>query len=170
MGYGGRNTNFFINLFFSCISFIIACGALGHGDNENRHTPTPVKGLRDHPAVVSISSGYYFANALTETKELFNWGRGDYGVFGNGESKSLWIPKKNDYFAYLKDSEKLSIKTLKSANNYSVALMSDGNLYGWGSNESGQMGIKTEIGVEMYETANFATSVVNEMFKGKKIV
>ena len=48
--------------------------------------------------------------------------------------------------------------------------MSDGNLYGWGSNESGQMGIKTEIGVEMYETANFATSVVNEMFKGKKIV
>jgi len=25
--------------------------------------------------------------------------------------------------------------------------MSDGNLYGWGSNESGQMGIKTEIGI-----------------------
>lgn len=50
----------------------------------------------------------------------------------------------------------------KSSNNYSVALMSDGNLYGWGSNESGQMGIKTEIGVEMYETANFPTNVVSE--------
>ena len=43
--------------------------------------------------------------------------------------------------------------------------MSDGNLYGWGSNECGQMGIKTEIGVEMYETANFATNVVNDRFK-----
>lgn len=31
--------------------------------------------------------------------------------------------------------------------------MSDGHLYGWGSNENGQMGIKTEIGVEIYETA-----------------
>ena len=25
---------------------ILACGALGHGDNQNRHTPTPVKELR----------------------------------------------------------------------------------------------------------------------------
>jgi len=57
----------------------------------------------------------------------------------------------------LKNNEKLEIKSFKSANNYTVALMSDGNLYGWGSNESGQMGIKSEIGVEMYETANFAT-------------
>ena len=33
MGYGGRNTNFFINLFFPCKLIILACGALGHGDN-----------------------------------------------------------------------------------------------------------------------------------------
>lgn len=32
------------------------------------------------------------------------------------------------------------------------------------------MGIKTEIGVEMYETANFATPVINDLFKGDKIV
>jgi alpha-tubulin suppressor-like RCC1 family protein len=70
----------------------------------------------------------------------------------------------------LKETEKLDVVDFKSANNYTVALMSDGNLYGWGSNESGQMGIKTEIGVEMYETANFATPVVNDLMKGKKIV
>jgi alpha-tubulin suppressor-like RCC1 family protein len=45
MGFGGRNTNFFINLFFS------SCGALGHGDNANRHTPTPIKALRDQAPV-----------------------------------------------------------------------------------------------------------------------
>ena len=48
--------------------------------------------------------------------------------------------------------------------------MSDGNLYGWGSNENGQMGINSEIGVEIHETANFPTMVVNEAFRGAKIV
>jgi alpha-tubulin suppressor-like RCC1 family protein len=47
----------------------------------------------------------------------------------------------------LKKTDKLEVLDFKSANNYTVALMSDGNLYGWGSNESGQMGIKTEIGI-----------------------
>ncbi len=47
----------------------------------------------------------------------------------------------------MKENEKLEVVDFKSANNYTVALMSDGNLYGWGSNESGQMGIKTEIGI-----------------------
>jgi len=45
MGYGGRNTNFLINLFFSSI------GALGHGDNKHRHSPTPVKTLREFPPI-----------------------------------------------------------------------------------------------------------------------
>ena len=44
------------------------------------------------------------------------------------------------------NEEKLKVIEFKSANNYTVALMSVGNLYGWGSNESGQMGIKSEIG------------------------
>lgn len=32
------------------------------------------------------------------------------------------------------------------------------------------MGIRTEIGVEIYETANFPTMTVNDEFKGQKIV
>jgi alpha-tubulin suppressor-like RCC1 family protein len=47
----------------------------------------------------------------------------------------------------LKNEEKLTIKKVKSSESYSVALLSDGKLYGWGSNESGQMGIKSEIGI-----------------------
>jgi len=40
---------------------------------------------------------------MLENNEFYNWGRGDYGVFGNGESKSLWEPKINEYFIYLKE-------------------------------------------------------------------
>lgn len=76
----------------------------------------------------------------------------DYGVFGDGNNKSRKAPHRNDYFEYLR-TQNLLVKECKSANNYTMALMSDGHLYGWGSNENGQMGIKTEIGVEIYETA-----------------
>lgn len=43
----------------------------------------------------------------------------------------------NEYFEYLNKEQKLNIVKLKSCNNYNVSLMTDGQLYGWGSNENG---------------------------------
>lgn len=58
---------------------------------------------------------------------MFVWGKGDYGVFGDGNNKSLKAPIKNEYFeGYLKEKLKLSIRKMLSCNNYSMALMSDG--------------------------------------------
>jgi alpha-tubulin suppressor-like RCC1 family protein len=48
--------------------------------------------------------------------------------------------------------------------------MQNGKLYGWGSNEFGQMGIKAEIGMEMYETVNFVTEVIREGYEDQKVV
>ena len=69
--------------------------------------------------------------------DLYNWGKGDYGVLGDGNNKSQATPIINNYFQFLINKEKNTIKLMKSANNYSVVLMSDGNLLGWGSNECG---------------------------------
>lgn len=54
---------------------------------------------------------------------------------------------------------------MKSCESYSIALLSDGKLYGWGSNESGQMGVKSEIGIEIYETVGFPTEVIREGYE-----
>lgn len=48
--------------------------------------------------------------------------------------------------------------------------MSDGHLYGWGSNESGQMGVKSEIGIEMFETVNFPTEVIKEGYEKQRVI
>lgn len=53
---------------------------------------------------------------------MYKWGRGDYGVFGDGNNKSLLVPKKNTFFTKMQ-SEGLKIKKIKTANNYSMALM-----------------------------------------------
>jgi alpha-tubulin suppressor-like RCC1 family protein len=64
----------------------------------------------------------------------------------------------------------MMIKKVKSCESYSVALMDNGKLYGWGSNEHGQMGIKSEIGLEMYETVNFVTEVIREGYEDQKVI
>ena len=57
-----------------------------------------------------------------------------------------------------------------SVNKFSNLTSDDASLWGWGSNESGQIGLKTEIGIELYETANFPAKVAEDKLKGKKIV
>lgn len=51
-----------------------------------------------------------------------------------------------------------------------MAVMSDDKLYGWGSNDSGQIGVESEIGVEMFETCNFVTLVQQNEMENLKIV
>lgn len=53
---------------------------------------------------------------------MFRWGRGDYGVFGDGNNKSLFVPRRNSFFTKMQ-SEGLKIKKIKTANNYTMALM-----------------------------------------------
>ena len=58
-------------------------------------------------------------------------------IIGDGSNKSQNKPILNNYFEMLRNDDKITIQKMKSSNNYSVAKMSDGNLLGWGSNESG---------------------------------
>lgn len=51
-----------------------------------------------------------------------------------------------------------------------MAIMNNGKLYGWGSNDSGQIGTESEIGVELYETCNFATEIAPEILKDRTVV
>ena len=44
-----------------------------------------------------------------ENNELFHWGRGDYGVYGDGSNSNLKSPVKNSYFEHLKQ-DGLTIK------------------------------------------------------------
>jgi len=163
-GHGGRESNLLMNIFFPSV------GALGHGGVQNKELPTRIEYLKKFGPFKRITGGYHFVYAINEKGDIYNWGRGEYGVFGDGSNKSLKTPHFNDNFERMKVDDNLTVVKLSSANNYSVALMSDGGLYGWGANEFGQMGIKSDIGVEIYETAPFPTPVINDDIKDLKII
>jgi len=42
--------------------------------------------------IKSISAGLYHCNALTNTGDLYTWGRGLYGVLGNGSNAHSLLP------------------------------------------------------------------------------
>ena len=44
---------------------------------------------------------------FNEKGEVFNWGNGQYGAFGDGANKNHSLPVKNEHFDYLRKDEKL---------------------------------------------------------------
>lgn len=34
--------------------------------------------------------------------DVYNWGNGEYGVFGEGKNTNYAVPTQNEYFKYLK--------------------------------------------------------------------
>ena len=75
---------------------------------------------------------------LTEDQKLYSWGRGLYGVLGNGSNSHELLPTLNeDVQAILEEDPENKIVRIDSADEYTVMQMSDGSLYAWGKNDRG---------------------------------
>lgn len=117
-----------------------------------------------------ISGGDNFATLINQTGEVINWGTGIYGSFGNGSDYPLFTPEVNQYFKQLKEKEGITVQAIKSAAHFSVALLSNGKLYSFGSNPQGQLGIRENLGHNTDHNARLPTPVVDRHFLGQKVV
>jgi len=78
-------------------------GALGHGDLEPHFAPKRVEFFAENNIKIkSISSGLYHCNALSTDDKLYTWGRGLYGVLGNGSNQHSLVPKLNESIESIK--------------------------------------------------------------------
>jgi alpha-tubulin suppressor-like RCC1 family protein len=90
-GYGGKEGYF--NWMYSQ-----EVGALGHGDKAHHFKPKRVKYFNEKGIKISqIGAGLYHNIALAESGELYTWGRGQYGVLGNGSNQYSLTPQVNDF-------------------------------------------------------------------------
>lgn len=64
----------------------------------------------------------------------------------------------------------MTAERIKSGNHYSVGLFSDGNLYAWGRNQDGCMGIRKNLGLMTDHVAYVPTPVVNDFYKNERVV
>lgn len=109
--------------------------------------------------IKTISAGLYHCNALDTKGDLYTWGRGLYGVLGNGTNAHALEPTLNEDITIMREEEGGKIVKLDSADEYSVVQLEDGTLHAWGKNDRGQMGTGTGIGIDMVECENVPTLI-----------
>ena len=101
---------------------------------------------------------------LCNDGNLYNWGVGLYGILGNGTNNYALEPILNDEFAFLKGQAEeadlpFGFRRIDAASEYTAAVLEDGQLFVWGKNDWGQMGVGSGIGIDMVECENIPKEV-----------
>ncbi|MBM9502104.1 chromosome condensation regulator [Leptospira sp. 201903071] len=109
-------------------------GATGMTATTISSTPVSVVGLSD---VVQIVAGSQHSAALTSNGDVYVWGRNQYGNLGNGAVDT----STTIHSTPLKVAALSGIKQIANGRDHILALKSDGKVYSWGLNASGQLGI-----------------------------
>lgn len=105
-------------------------GQLGLGDCQNRHSPQklPLHNIK------LVGCGSEHTIAVIMLNEIYAWGRNDKGQLGLGDCTNRSTPQKLIF-------PKISIELVCCGSEHTVILTSSGKVYGWGRNESGQLGL-----------------------------
>ncbi len=112
-------------------------GRLGHGDDRSRFEPSLIVGLH-HMKVVKLSASESHVMALTQDGELFSWGSNSVGQLGHGlgeSSSTLYNPRRVDSL------RNVSVVGMVAGQSHSLCYSIDNDLFGWGSNEMGELGL-----------------------------
>lgn len=114
-------------------------GQLGNGANSTlQNTPVQVTGLDN---VVQISGGYLHSLALKNDGTVWAWGWNGWGQLGDGTATDRNVPVKVN----IGDIIQVSAGGELLSGSHSLALKSDGTVWGWGANPVGQLGDGTKI-------------------------
>lgn len=126
-----------------------ALGNLGDGTTNSVDVPQVVAGL---PAVVDFDADSV-SIAVDENGDVWTWGVNWKKQLGTGNP--AWystVPEKIDRFA--------NIITADCADSHCLAVDDSGNLWGWGDNASGQLGIDP-VSVPMIEFPQLISGISN---------
>jgi hypothetical protein len=116
-------------------------GQIGNGNNSDQLIPIKVNGFNNE-RVVMISCGWFHSMALTECGHVYSWGWNEFGQLGIGNTVSSNEPQ----FVAVSDENKCNVFIEKISCGYAhnLLLSSDGNIYVFGRNESGELGNQKE--------------------------
>uniref|UniRef100_A0A8C8MCS5 HECT domain-containing protein n=1 Tax=Oncorhynchus tshawytscha TaxID=74940 RepID=A0A8C8MCS5_ONCTS len=130
---GGRHSLFLLRdgRVYTCGSN--RCGQLGH--DKPGDSPELVVAL-DTQKIGVVSCGQAHSMALNEQGQVFAWGAGGGGQLGLGTAEeTVPIPR------LIKKLCEHRISQIMCGNKHCIALSKDGQLFTWGQNSSGQLGL-----------------------------
>ncbi|MES2922712.1 MAG: HYR domain-containing protein [Verrucomicrobiota bacterium] len=116
-------------------------GRLGNGTITNSPIPVAVStsGVLADKAVVAIAAGPSHSLALTSDGKVVAWGSNASGQLGNQSTTgSTTTPVAVQSEGVLAGK---TVVAIAAGGSFSLALTSDGRVFSWGSNQSGQLGV-----------------------------
>lgn len=105
---------------------------LGDGTTTSRSVPRQIAGLTD---VRSVSAGYRYSLAVKLDGTVWAWGHNGYAELGDGTTVNRPVPVQVTGIS--------GVRTALASRSgvHSAAVKTDGTIWTWGSNASGQLGI-----------------------------
>ena len=113
-------------------------GQLGDGTDIDRNTPTQTLPLGQ--SAVAIAAGTDHTCAVLDDGSVSCWGSNSYGELGDGTDSDANTPTQTSPFATGRTAVAIA-----AGNFHTCALLDDGSVSCWGSNEQGQLGDGTVI-------------------------
>uniref|UniRef100_A0A8C5MLC3 HECT and RLD domain containing E3 ubiquitin protein ligase 3 n=1 Tax=Leptobrachium leishanense TaxID=445787 RepID=A0A8C5MLC3_9ANUR len=115
-----------------------SAGQLGH--NYEGTEPGHVTSLADEK-IIHVACGQSHNLALNEQGQIFSWGAGNEGQLGHSSTEpSISVPR------LIKKLSQQTIQQVSCGNQHCLALGDDGQLYSWGQNSHGQLGLGNGFG------------------------
>ena len=127
------------------------------GEVEVSNTPMADK------TIVAVSAGAFHSFALASDGTVYAWGRNDYGQLGNDTNQYSAVPVSVVTTGTPMASK--AVISISAGGFHTLALTSDGIVYGWGRNNNGQVGDNTTTA----RTKPVAVSVSGTTMAGKTI-
>jgi alpha-tubulin suppressor-like RCC1 family protein len=121
---------------------LLACGSgdageLGNGSTSSTGTPTRVIGLPDGAKFTALTSSWEGSGALLANGDYYDWGFNQAGQLGDGTTSNSAVPVK---VALGKPVTQVFQGGSGAKNGQTIAILSDGSVWSWGSNGRGQLG------------------------------
>eukprot|EP00262_Sarcandra_glabra_P007883 TRINITY_DN20990_c0_g1_i1.p1 TRINITY_DN20990_c0_g1~~TRINITY_DN20990_c0_g1_i1.p1 ORF type:complete len:441 (+),score=87.48 TRINITY_DN20990_c0_g1_i1:226-1548(+) len=112
-------------------------GNLGLGDRNDRLVPQKVSAVGQK--MVLVACGWRHTISVSASGYLYTYGWSKYGQLGHGDFEDHLIPHQ------LEALSSNCISQISGGWRHSMALTSDGRLYGWGWNKFGQVGVGDNV-------------------------
>lgn len=112
-------------------------GQLGLGEKVDYVTSPKPLTLPENVKFVQVSCGELFTLALSEDGDIYSWGDGVNGQLGLGYVVEQLTPKK---ITTISEGE-VKFKKISAGKEHSLALSNSGDIYVWGGNMFGQLGL-----------------------------
>lgn len=157
-------------------SFWHGAGALGHSGKEGAERPVLVEQfVEEGEEVRQVACGHQHTIILTAEGRLYATGKGDFGLLGRGDSQDEPEFEEIEYFHQANDSildpsEAPLIIKIDAGRNFSAALSQNGEMWVWGRNDHGQLGLGEEAMGDMYSAERYPRLVRSLPIEGHQIV